>query len=64
MIPCSNFGAFENTDIMKREMGPLAKNQCYLVENDYLDRANVDVIKGQVKMIDVENRKMAISGYR
>jgi 3-phenylpropionate/trans-cinnamate dioxygenase ferredoxin component len=26
MIPCSNFGAFENTDIMKREMGPLAKN--------------------------------------
>ena len=46
MIPCSNFGAFENTDIMKREMGPLAKNQCYLVENDYLDRANIDVIKG------------------
>ena len=46
MIPCSNFGAFENTDVMKRELGPLAKNQCYLVENDYLDRANVDIIKG------------------
>jgi len=46
MIPCSNFGAFENTDIMKREMGPLAKNQCYLVEGDYLDRANIDIIKG------------------
>ena len=26
MIPQTNFGAFENTDIMKREMGPLAKN--------------------------------------
>jgi len=35
-----------------------------LVENDYLDRANIDVIKGQVKMIDVENKKMMVTGYR
>lgn len=64
MIPCSNFGAFENTDIMKREMGPIAKNQCFMVEQDYLDRANVDIIKGNVKMIDVENRRMQVQGYR
>lgn len=50
--------------MMKRELGPLAKGQSYLVETDYLDRANVDVITGQLKMIDVENRKMAITGYR
>lgn len=58
MIPQSNFGAFENTEIMKRDFTPLTKNQTYLVETDYLDRANVDVIKGQVKMIDTINRKM------
>lgn len=29
-------------------MGPLAKNQVYLVENDYLDRANIDIIKGGI----------------
>jgi hypothetical protein len=60
MIPCSNFGAFENVDIMKRDLGALKKNQCYLVENDYLDRANVDIIKGQIKMIDVKNFKIQV----
>jgi hypothetical protein len=63
MIPSTDFGAFQNTDIMKRELSPLSKNQCYYVEDDYLDRANVDVIKGNVKVIDVENNKMQISGY-
>lgn len=64
MIPCSDFGAFENTDLMKRDLGPLTKNECYLVETDYLDRANVDVIKGQVKMIDTINRKLQVQGYK
>ena len=35
-------------------MGPLSKNQCFLVEDDYLDRANVDIIQGELKKIDVE----------
>lgn len=52
-IPANNFGSFENTDIMKRQIGPLSRNQCYFVEEDYLDRANVDIIKGEVKMIDI-----------
>ena len=64
MIPCSNFGAFENIEMMKRDLSPQSQKQCYLVENDYLDRANVDVIKGNVKMIDVKNNKMQVSGYR
>lgn len=64
MMPQSGFGAFENTDVMKRDFSPLSKNQCYLVENDYLDRANIDIIKGGVKYIDVDNRKILVNGYR
>jgi nitrite reductase/ring-hydroxylating ferredoxin subunit/thioredoxin reductase len=64
MIPCSNFGAFENTDTMKHTLAPLGKNQCYFVEDDYLDRANVDVIKGSIQMIDTFNRKMQVQGYQ
>jgi hypothetical protein len=26
VVPSSSFGAFENTDIMKRQFGPLSKN--------------------------------------
>ena len=64
-VPCNGAkGAFENLDIMKRYMGPLTKNQCFLVEDDYLDRANVDVIKGEVKSIDVPGKKMSIKGLR
>lgn len=64
LVPTSNYGAFENTDIMKRDLGPLTKNQCYLVENDFLDRANVDVIKGQIKVIDYVGKKVQIMGYK
>ena len=35
-----------------------------MVENDYLDRANIDIIKGQPKMLDIKNKKLQISGYR
>ena len=64
LIPCNHSGSFENLDIMKRYMGPLSKNQCFLVEDDYLDRANVDVIKGEVRTIDVEKKYMKIKGLR
>ena len=49
VIPVNAFGQFENLDIMKRQMGPLSKNQCFLVEDDYLDRANIDLIQGEIK---------------
>jgi 3-phenylpropionate/trans-cinnamate dioxygenase ferredoxin subunit len=64
MIPSTTYGAFQNVDIMKRDLSPLSKNQCYLVETDYLDRANVDIIKGNIKMLDVENGKLVVTGYR
>jgi hypothetical protein len=49
VIPSSPFGSFENTDILNRKFSPLHKNEVYMVEEDYLDRANVDVIKGEIK---------------
>lgn len=49
---------------MKRQLAPLSKNQCFLVEDDYLDRANVDIIKGDVKQIDIDNRRIMIKGQR
>jgi len=62
VVPTSTYGSYENTEIMKRQMGPLAKNQCYLVEEDFLDRANIDVIKGQVSNIDCDERQITIKG--
>jgi NADH dehydrogenase FAD-containing subunit len=34
------------------------------VEEDYLDRANVDILRGSIKSIDVEKREMIIAGLR
>lgn len=42
----------------------MSKNQCYLVEDDYLDRANVDIIRGRVSDIDVEERTLKVKGLR
>lgn len=42
----------------------MSKNQCFLVEDDYLDRANVDVIKGELKKIDVNTRTIDIKNHR
>lgn len=65
LVPCNNqVGSFENLDMMKRYMGPMSKNQCFLVEDDYLDRANVDVIKGELKKIDVNTRTIDIKNHR
>lgn len=64
LIPCSPYGQFENVEMMKSDLSPLSKNQCYFVENDYLDRANVDVLKGKIKVLDTVNRRIVLKGYR
>lgn len=56
VVPASPFGAFENTDVFTRKFSKINKNEVYLVEEDYLDRANVDVLKGEVKIIDLLKR--------
>jgi len=46
VIPNSPYGSFENTDILNRKFSPIHKNEAFLVEEDFLDRANIDVIRG------------------
>jgi hypothetical protein len=53
VIPSSPYGQFENTDILSRKFTPINKNEVYLVEEDYLDKANIDVVKGEIKTIDL-----------
>ena len=50
--------------MMKQDLSPLSKNQCYFVEDDFLDRANVDVLKGKIKMLDTTHKKLVLTGYR
>ena len=64
MIPSSQYGSFENTEIMRRQMGPVAKNAAFMVEEDFLDRANVDIMKGKVIRIDVEAKEITLSGMK
>lgn len=52
LIPQSPYGAFENTDVLNRKFSHVSKNEVFLVEQDYLDRANVTVMKGNVTKID------------
>ena len=55
-IPMSNFGQFENKEILKRKLTPLTKNETFLTDLDFLDRANITVIKGSIKKIDKEKK--------
>ena len=36
----------------------------FLVEEDYFDRANVDVIKGEIKKIDLGKNELIIKGLK
>ena len=56
LIPQSQYGAFENTDAMVRKFKPLTNNEVFLEEDDFLDRANVTVIRGKVKFIDIDQK--------
>lgn len=64
VVPSSPFGSFENTDILTKKFSPIAKNEAYLVEEDYLDRANVDVVKGEIKSIDLNNNQIVVKGVK
>ena len=35
-----------------------------MVEEDYLDRANVDVVKGEIKSLDLNNNKIVVKGVK
>lgn len=52
-LPTSSYGQFENLDILNRKFGKLEKNEAFYVESDYLDRANVEVLTGEISAIDL-----------
>ena len=41
---------------MRRKFSPLSKNEVYLLEENFMDRANVTVLKGELKSIDYDAR--------
>ena len=63
-IPSSQYGQFENTDILKRKFTPLTKNETFLTDMDFMDRANIMVIKGDVKKIDVNGKYLLLKGAK
>jgi thioredoxin reductase len=63
-VPTSTFGQFENTDILNRTFSPLQKNQAYFVEKDYMDRANVEVLKGEISQIDFNKKVIKVIGQK
>ena len=63
-IPVSQFGQFENQDVLKKKFTPLTKNETFLTDQDFLDRANVMVMKGQIKKIDKDKKQIYLKGVK
>jgi hypothetical protein len=49
---------------LSKKFTPIQKNEVYMVEEDYLDRANIDVIKGELKTIDLNNNIITVKGVK
>ena len=64
VVPSSPYGQFENTDILNRKFTPIQINEVFVVEEDYFDRANVDVIKGEIKTIDLNKNEIVVKGVK
>jgi thioredoxin reductase len=62
LIPCSPYGAFENQDVLRRKFSPLSKNEVHFLEESFMDKANVTILKGDVKNIDVDRKFLKVSG--
>lgn len=63
-IPSSTFGQFENQDIFKKKFTPLSRNETFLTDVDFLDKANITVIKGDIKSIDKAKKTIRVKGMK
>ena len=63
-LPVSQYGQFENQDVLKNKFTPLTKNETFLTDLDFLDKANITVIKGEVKHINKEKKLISIKGIK
>ena len=64
LVPTSPYGAFENHDILTRKFTPLQKNELFLVEPDFFERANVEVMNGAVTDINLYKRFVRLKGNK
>lgn len=62
VVPSSPYGQFENVDVLNRKFTPLEKNEVYMIEQDYLNRANIEVVSGDVKTIDLTRHLIIVRG--
>ena len=62
LISTSPFGQFENLDVLRRKFGPLSKNEVYFVEENFFEAANIRVMKGELKELDVDNKRIKLRG--
>jgi NADH dehydrogenase FAD-containing subunit len=63
LIPQSPFGQFENLDVLRRKFSPLSKNEVYFLEEEYMNKANIRVVPGIIKFIDVDKKEIEVKGY-
>ena len=64
LVSISKYGAFENPDVFIRRFSPLKKEDCFIVDDDYLERANVEVVKGDIKTIDFNKNHIVVAGMK
>lgn len=62
LITTSPYGQFENLDVLRRKFGPLSKNEVYFVEENFFEAANIRVMKGELKELDVDNKRIKLKG--
>lgn len=62
LVTCSPYGAFENTDVLRRKFHPLSQNETFFVEDDFLKRAQVIVKHGEIKHIDNDKGLLYLHG--
>lgn len=53
VVPSSPYGQFENLDVLNKKFSPLDKSEVFMVEENFLDLANVEVAKGEIQTIDL-----------
>ena len=52
LFTMSQYGQFENPEILKKKFTNLTKFETFITDMDFLDQANVSVVRGGVEKID------------
>ena len=58
LFTMSQYGQFENPDILKKKFTNLTRFETFVTDLDFLDQAKVNVIRGGVEKIDWQKRQI------